>query len=433
MRHGEKSMYRIPQYILDKLKCSLCEGYLSVKPLVIRAEDQQICGKCFKLLPTVEKDKCVRQIGLETLAEVLIFPCRYKDWGCNFTFGWCDEKDHEKECTFRLGYLSVEDDHRKSNQSYQNYQNIWKNEFKAHSEDLNATFNYKINETSQVLAYKLRITGNSEKYCLTSGNSEEEVEISVEGTVSLQNTPQPIHTDLKLTPLFKDNVYESLNNIALVKKRCATCKAEIREDTHKCLLGHSCCESCKGKMCLVCVKAMERQSKRFCKNYEKGCLGVFSFDEIHDHESDCELNDVKCPLEPCNVIDALYKVKNHLERDHFNNLYSTSDVKRAFSTKDESFVILCYDGVFKCVYYYYKSFLEIFVTFIGSSKQAGKFTYEVSTESGGKLRKKRSKCSNWNNVMLEKGISFNREDVMDHQQKKFSLDARIRILQQSEN
>lgn len=421
-------MYRIPQNILDNLRCSLCDGYLSVKPLMVKAEDQQICGRCFKLLPTEEKDKCVRQIGLETLAEVLIFPCRYNTWGCDYSFSWCDDKDHERECPYGCELLSVKNESQTSIQSYYNTRNEYRDEFKAESDDLIARFKYKINENSNILVYQLKIKGNADKnVSIISGYLQEDLEITVKGTVSLQNTPQPIYTELKLNPSYKDNLYESLNSVVIVKKRCANCKAEIKEDTYNCLLGHSCCENCKGKMCTVCVKTMERQSKRFCKNYEKGCLGVFFFDQIHDHEADCEYNDIKCPLEPCNMIDVLPKLKNHLKEDHLNNIFLENEVNRYFSTKDDNFVILTYDSIFKCVYFYYKSFVEIFVTYVGSSKEASKYFYEVAIITNQVEQKKRSKCSHWNNLMLEQGVIFNREQLVGEQQKKLNFECRIKI------
>lgn len=422
-------MFRIPQNVLEKLRCSLCDGYLSVKPLMVRAEDEQICGRCFKLLPTEKKEKCVRQIGFESLAEELIFPCRYNTLGCKYSFSWCDEKDHEKECPYGSGLLSVNNESQMSIQSNYNTRNDSRNEFTAESEELNVTFKFKINESTNILLYQMKITGNADKnISLNSGYSQEDVEIFVKGTVSLQNSPQPIYTELRINHSQKDDLYASLNSMIPVKKSCATCKAEVKDGTHNCVLGHSCCENCKGKMCTVCVKAMERQSKRFCRNYEKGCLGVFFFDEIHYHEADCEHNNIKCPLEPCNSIEVIPKLKIHLKEDHFNNIFFENLVNRYFSTKDDNFVILVYDSIFKCVYFYYKTFVEIFVTYIGSSKDASKYLYEVAVNTNEGEHRKRSKCSHWNNLMLEQGVTFNRHQLVADQEKKLNFEARIKIL-----
>lgn len=420
-------MFPIPQHVLDNLKCSLCDGYLSVKPLMIRNEDQQICGKCFKLLPTDEKEKCVRQIGLETLSEVLIFPCRYNIWGCSYTSGWCDEKHHETECSYRSQQLSLDNYTPSFLDVFEGNNSESKTVFKAQSEYLNATFQYDIREKSQILVYNLKLIGNTgTKINIKSNTTHEDVEISIQGTVSLQNIPSPVHTAIKLNTSHKDNVYESLSSIVPLRKKCSTCKTEVNEGKYSCLSGHVCCENCKEKMCLACVKSIERQSKKFCKNYKNGCPGIFLFDVIHDHESDCEFNEIKCPVEPCNTIEILSNLKLHLKQDH---TVLVNDVTKFFSSKDDNFIIFCYDNIFKCVYFYYKTFVEFFVTYIGSSKEANKYLYEVTVTLDGKQHSKRSVCSNWNNLMLERGITFNREELIEEQYKKLTFNAHIKILQ----
>lgn len=425
MSYCEKKMYRIPQYILNNLRCSLCDGYLSVKPVVIKPEDQQICGKCFKLMPTEEKDKCVRQIGLETLAEVLIFPCRYNNLGCDYTFGWCDDKEHEKECPYRSALLSVDSGSRNSAHSFANYH---ENKLRAQSDDLIVNFQYTIEEIKQTLAYKLRIEGNTDrKIIIASDTPKEDVEICIEGAISFQNTPHPIRTELKIKPVPADNLYESLTDILPPKEKCINCKSETAENIYNCLMGHTSCENCKEKMCTACVKTMELQSKRFCKNYNRGCLGVFSFDEINDHESDCSFNDIKCPLEPCNMIDIIPKLQKHLREDHFSRIFLVNDVVKFFSSKDETFCILCYDGIFKCIYFYYKIFIEIFVIYIGSSKESKQYSYEISVMIDDVEQKKKSRCSNWNTCMLEKGITFDRDQLISKRKKEFGFEAHLRI------
>lgn len=426
-------MYRIPQHILNNLRCSLCCGYLSVKPLMIRAENQQVCGKCYKLLPAEEREKCVRQIGLEAIAEVIVFPCRYNILGCPHTYGWCDEKEHEKECPYRSECLSDENDKRENVASYvHNVKRIGEtsNELRAYSEDIAATFQFKLSDSSQILIYKLTIQGNDDKKVSITSNDyiKDNIDIAIEGTVSFHNTPHLIHTDLRVIPTIEDNLYESLNSVVPVRKRCSNCKNESTEDIYNCLSGHPCCVNCKGKMCIACVKTMERHSKRFCKNYEKGCHGVFSFDEIHDHEVDCVYNDIKCPLEPCNVIDVLPKLYDHLKLDHVGNVFLVSELTRYFSSKDDCFVIICYGSIFKCFYWYYKTFVELFVTYIGSSKDAAKYSYEVAVTCDDVEVKKKSRCSNWNNLMLEQGVTFTREQLIGEPQKKLAFDAGVKIL-----
>ncbi|XP_057655753.1 uncharacterized protein LOC130893538 [Diorhabda carinulata] len=87
----------IPDNILAQLKCSLCEGYLSVPPIMVISEDgdKYKCGRCY-LIKTVVSNPA---IIYELLANIMLFPCNYPD--CNIKIPFADVKDHEKICEHR--------------------------------------------------------------------------------------------------------------------------------------------------------------------------------------------------------------------------------------------------------------------------------------------------------------------------------------------
>lgn len=427
-------MFHIPQYVLEKLRCSICGSYLSSKPLMVRVEDQQVCGKCYKLLPTEEKEKCVRQIGLESIAEIIQFPCRYNTQGCSHTFNWCDEKEHEATCPYRSLISFSSERARYFNLDSINTCLHNDNEIICESDQIKAILLYDIKENTytneaKCLKYSLNIKGNCDRTITIKNNNTNEatgdVEIRMNGNIFLGKRPEVVYSDIKVKPI-EHNIYETLTDYDLRDKKCTNC-GNHNVKNH-CLLGHSSCNKCQGNVCVECVKLLEKDSKTLCKNYPKGCRETLQFDNAHRHEVNCQYNDFKCILDPCNVITTLPNFKEHIKNDHSSEIFLTNEINKKFVNKDETIVIFYYGSIFKCVYFYYKTFVEFYVTFVGSSDEAVNYFYEITIKLNGSLITKRSKCSNWNDVMLEKGITFDRVELLGDHEKKLNIQVNLKIL-----
>lgn len=65
-----------PDSVVELLKCSLCEGYLSVSPICLISEDgnQYKCGRCNSIKTIIS----TRAVIYEHLAKHMIFPCIFK-------------------------------------------------------------------------------------------------------------------------------------------------------------------------------------------------------------------------------------------------------------------------------------------------------------------------------------------------------------------
>ncbi|XP_030767621.1 uncharacterized protein LOC115891313 [Sitophilus oryzae] len=84
--------------LLDKLRCHLCNLYLSVFPIYINDKGNEfICGRC----NVQHEDKYIRDGSYEDIAQYIIFPCAHSVNGCKQQM--CPQKLalHELCCAFR--------------------------------------------------------------------------------------------------------------------------------------------------------------------------------------------------------------------------------------------------------------------------------------------------------------------------------------------
>ncbi|KAG5899997.1 hypothetical protein JTB14_009084 [Gonioctena quinquepunctata] len=79
------------------LKCSFCSYPLSVPPIMIISEDgtEHRCGRC----KDIECTTTIRNTFLESMAQLLTFPCIYAN--CHAEISWKDVTAHEEECKFK--------------------------------------------------------------------------------------------------------------------------------------------------------------------------------------------------------------------------------------------------------------------------------------------------------------------------------------------
>lgn len=90
----------IPENILQKLKCEECGGYLSSSPVMLKNNGNNICGHC---APSFENDdeKLIRNTVYEDVATLILFPCAYKEDGCNEKLPIGKMHDHEMGCRYQ--------------------------------------------------------------------------------------------------------------------------------------------------------------------------------------------------------------------------------------------------------------------------------------------------------------------------------------------
>lgn len=92
-----KGLRSVPDTALQKLRCCLCNNYLSHFPVFICKNIGLMCGRC----PVLAEEDLVHNEAYEMLAKSFLFPCQYSSFGCaelNLPDGI---PDHEETCTFR--------------------------------------------------------------------------------------------------------------------------------------------------------------------------------------------------------------------------------------------------------------------------------------------------------------------------------------------
>ncbi|GLV33963.1 sina homologue [Carabus blaptoides fortunei] len=92
-------MAEIDTKVLENLKCSVCECYLSVSPIMQKANGDSVCGRC--VIADNIDHSTLRMKAYELLASTHMFPCRYNKDGCRTKLHWEDVRVHEEDCSYR--------------------------------------------------------------------------------------------------------------------------------------------------------------------------------------------------------------------------------------------------------------------------------------------------------------------------------------------
>lgn len=87
----------VPSSVLQKLKCENCENYLSRGPVLMLDDGESRCGRCLEPEEGAKRNK-----HYEELAQLMAFPCRYKENGCEAKIPFEDNKVHEDACAYRM-------------------------------------------------------------------------------------------------------------------------------------------------------------------------------------------------------------------------------------------------------------------------------------------------------------------------------------------
>lgn len=450
-------MFKVRTDILQKLKCSLCEGYLNISPIMVKSDKSQICGKCFKILPLEEKMKCVRQVGYETLAEMLLFPCRYNLQGCQSEFPLNEADNHELECPFRFTALGsngesleveYEDPMLYRNIPYVSDGNVLvqeKENYVAYTTSPTISFttsdasgcvsirsNYtvkenKVTQTPTTIKYETNIYSNdNRKFLYPQGpakthnnyvnyyrNNNSSV-LSIEGAISL-STFQNIYCKVTLNSL-QEPEYDTIpDNSASNYPKCAKCSGVVKKEIYHCSFGHDVSKNCKGNTCALCTSPINSVPRYYCENFSKGCHVYLLYTEQYLHKKDCEFGEFKCLLQQqCNEeLETLSALKEHLKEKHLTSITLSNLIVKQASNKDEFWIMLAFDNIFKCKRFYYESEVEFLVEFVGPHKIANNFKYEIYIKSDDKNIKltKHAACVGWDSSALDQALIITKKEL----------------------
>lgn len=396
-------MLSLPSHVLEKLRCAQCTGYLSCGPIVINRKNEQLCGRCFKIFPDESKAEYVRQIGLEAVAQIVNFPCKYNERGCTYTFPWNNGHDHELNCEHRYKTLSLE-------RSYKSDSSSKEIDIKVNCDSVS---NHNLEDQVKL---NLNLTGkNGNKLSLINEQTHQSknIRLGVEITLSVDTAPQVVRSRVSVEN-DEESFYES---ISIFSGNCCTnCQTNILNcEIYSCAFGHTFCKKCKKSICKICGFQLNSNLLQYCKNYASGCTQLFPVSDIKKHEIDCEFNNFNCPL--CDFVNNLNILVSHFTQNH-NAVYS-NELNATVSNRDETWFFYCYDKLFSCKYYYLNDNIEFVVSYIGSNDEACNFKYKIKlTTSTLKVFTKQAKCLGWNETSLGKAVTF---DLTNNMKKEFQV------------
>ncbi|KRT84144.1 hypothetical protein AMK59_2500 [Oryctes borbonicus] len=93
--------YNIPdEEVLSVLTCTLCGFHLSSCPIHVNADGHSICHRCYTSKDGKISLNYVRHYALETIVQILLFPCIYRNRGCTKVFRFGYNSDHEQMCSY---------------------------------------------------------------------------------------------------------------------------------------------------------------------------------------------------------------------------------------------------------------------------------------------------------------------------------------------
>ncbi|KAF2901507.1 hypothetical protein ILUMI_04690 [Ignelater luminosus] len=84
--------------VMEKFRCFKCKDYLSVSPIVALPNGKSLCGLCY--LSTEEITH--KELVFEGFLKILLFPCKFKDGGCEERLKFDETQNHHAKCIYRL-------------------------------------------------------------------------------------------------------------------------------------------------------------------------------------------------------------------------------------------------------------------------------------------------------------------------------------------
>ncbi|RZC37466.1 Sina domain containing protein [Asbolus verrucosus] len=423
-------MLEVPKHILQKLLCAQCGAYLSNGPIMLSKQNDQICGRCFKILPDDLKANYLHQIGLEAVAELLIFPCRYSPQGCTHTFQWNKDEDHEVKCPHRYNTLPLEEFLSMSGNKETGTEHTSESEELQLQVSCENVFDSNYFEGVDSLKVKAEISGKcgGELTVTNTLNSQVKTDavLNCEMVIALGTVPKIAFSFIDVRNKEVEHLYETVTHLSQNIK-CANCKRNIFNlEIFHCPFSHSLCKQCKSSVCEICGRLPNSVAQHYCKNFTKGCTQLFSGVEIKKHEIDCEFSNFKCPFyDECAFNDCINNLNAHFMHTHHKHVTTANEVDVVLTRKDQSWYLYCHNKLFTCRYYNFEDVIEFVVAYIGSNDNAHCYRYEVVllTASCEAINKKGTRCLGWNEIALARAVTF---DLQNECRKK--LKARLSIL-----
>lgn len=382
----------IPSDLLKKLKCSLCEFYLSIFPIYIKKDgNNPICGRC-----KVPNDDYIRDEAYEVIAQFLVFSCAEEKNGCLEHMSPLSLKDHEHTCIWRkwdcpsknftfcewrgankeliAHFVEMHDKLVLKNQEFEiNFLSsekgimlMWSNDklflVKIEVDSKTGTFTcsctqiiIKNNLENFNYFVQIKTTSFSHNCSIRSTTPTKDDQT----TITIHEIKDLLEDSLVVTVVIHivttapiDKRSENKVDWQLLKTlKCLVCLEYCCKPIYQCKNGHSICNQCKPKFqnCVLCKAAIQSSRNitleeiakwmRYpCKYHKTGCSISLKFHEIKHHEKSCDYGSIECPVaEKDKCVQKITKanIMRHVLKYHRKHILNTTKINIPINTMCE--------------------------------------------------------------------------------------------------
>jgi E3 ubiquitin-protein ligase SIAH1 len=180
----------------------------------------------------------------------------------------------------------------------------------------------------------------------------------------------------------------------LKELECPVCMQYMVPSIKLCTNGHNVCCKCRERVeiCPTCkakfsdtrnvaLENIARRQKYPCANRQNGCLELFSFEHIAEHQADCEYGKIKCPLRSynnCSWNGSKNDLKEHVKAAHPKNFFECRAFKSNLFRERIILLLSCFDALFTYYQRIVDGRLYAAVQLIGTSSEASKYKCEFT-------------------------------------------------------
>ncbi|KAJ8929155.1 hypothetical protein NQ314_018179 [Rhamnusium bicolor] len=291
------SSFDLPEPEVDTLKCSICDNYLSMSPILIVSADgpDQVCGRC----KDIPKFKLIRNIAFEKLAKFVKFPCIYEI--CPEKIAWGEARRHELICSQRnmrcpMYYVGCKATVRIPELHY-HIQGHCELKHHKYSKIYGKGADMFKNMTSRIPSQPVIDLVESDMFTYTLSVSDKE-EIPAEGIV--ETSDKSTTEEILQGTNGKASSDEASNNLVRECLKCPVCNKYMLAPIFSCNIGHVICNKCTSKLkyCPTCkirieetrnlpLEAIAENIEFRCSNVKDNCDFFGNIKMICEHEAMC--------------------------------------------------------------------------------------------------------------------------------------------------
>ncbi|KAJ3644483.1 hypothetical protein Zmor_022208 [Zophobas morio] len=439
--------YLVPSDLTAKLKCCVCNNYLSYFPISLCSNGQNLCGRCNPPKNTT----CQQNQSFEILCQSVKFPCRYHSEGCLEELVPNEVPQHERTCVFRefkcvvtkppscnwSGSLPAllkhsQDKHsniflkngefeldltRSENQDYflehDDTLVIFTGKFNSDSKTLNCALYSNQYQSVEGVSCQLSMrsgkTTLSQEMYLTSFEAQTFSELFLQslcggkkegillGKICIGNETVKDGNDAELTDITKDpGMLEIL--------KCFKCHNLVQSPVFRHFYSgqlYMVCSKCKRTDYSACCKnsALKSDLEDFplrkiltytqfpCPNQQSGCLYTDKYQKMYAHAQLCQYFTGKCILDPsCTWLGLVKDSVDHIVANHQQSFISLGvEVEMTSQDPDKCKFIKIREYFFKLSYKVDKKEKRFVwsVQTMGDYKEKFKYQIDISDKKRG--------------------------------------------------